>query len=160
MSLVLFWVPIGPFWCSSMHWCENNFSSWQNTMFQRTAVHVTSFNSNIPTWVKVATWIKSWYASVCAGSAGFGASRSSWMPTKICFTVIAGLHPWGFTCYHMMSSTVHLLQFGSHTKSTTVRQFRSSSTSNNLRLIEINALTMGLVLFKEALKNMWPKEVL
>ena len=40
------------------------------------------------------TWIKRWYPSVWAGSAGLGWSRRSCMPTSICFTVIAGLQPY------------------------------------------------------------------
>lgn len=43
---------------------------------------------------KQITWINRWYPSVCAGSEGLGWSNKSWIPTRICFTVMAGLHPY------------------------------------------------------------------
>ena len=37
--------------------------------------------------------MKSWYASDWAGLFGLGSSSKSWIPIKICLTVIAGRHP-------------------------------------------------------------------
>jgi hypothetical protein len=37
--------------------------------------------------------VKIMYASLCAGLLGFGVSSSSWMPSRICFTVIDGRQP-------------------------------------------------------------------
>ena len=60
--------------------------------------------------VAIYTWMKRWYPSVCAGSAGFGWSSKSWMPTRICFTVMAGLHPYIYhNVFHVISE---LHQYG------------------------------------------------
>lgn len=73
-------------WSTQAHWKHNGI-----------------LEEEIQKVVAIYTWMKRWYPSVCAGSAGFGWSSKSWMPTRICFTVMAGLQPYiypqGFPCY-------------------------------------------------------------